>query len=133
MSASAESGYIFSMPERDHPLDTAFLRVLSCMLNQGCAETWLYILTRPGYLPDEILTTVKPGLARFAEEASSEQILNWATNAEKQQPYVKTHNAWGARYDVDKVVTSDGWKNLRRWGARNGYVPFSWYLGNVSS
>lgn len=125
------------MPERDHPLDTAFLRVLSCMLNHGYTVRRImaiqYILTITGYLPDEILTAVKPELARFAQEASSEQILNWTTNAEKQQPYVKTHNAWGARYDVDKMVTSDGWKNLRRWGARNGYAPFSWYLGNVSS
>ena len=63
-----------------------------------------------------------PDLARLAEEASSEQVMAWISNAEKQQPYVKNHNAWGARYDVDKLVTSEGWKSLRRWGAQNGYV-----------
>lgn len=75
-----------------------------------------------GYLPEDVLRAVKPDLARLAEEASSEQVMNWTSNAEKQQPYVKTHNAWGARYDVDKLVTSEGWKNLRSWGAQNGYV-----------
>ena len=63
-----------------------------------------------------------PDLARLAEEASSEQVMAWISNAEKQQPYVKNHNAWGARYDVDKLVTSEGWKSLRGWGAQNGYV-----------
>lgn len=86
------------------------------------------IRTRPltnwllGYLPDDVLRAVMRDLARLAEEASSEEVMNWTSNAEKQQPYAKTHNAWGARYDVDKFVTSEGWKNLRRWGAQNGYV-----------
>ena len=127
--ASAENGFIFSMPERGHPLstDTAFQRVLTCMFifiyslqrkyQNGALTNWFV-----GYLPNDVLKAVMPDLARLAEEASSEQVMAWISNAEKQQPYVKNHNAWGARYDVDKLVTSEGWKSLRRWGAQNGYV-----------
>lgn len=73
-----------------------------------------------GYLPGEIFAAVKPELTRLGEEAVSEKIKDWNSNAEKQQPYVKTYNVWGSRYDVDKLVTSEGWKELGKWGARNG-------------
>lgn len=63
-----------------------------------------------------------PELAKIAEEAASDPVKSWTCDAEVRQPYVKTHNVWGARYDVDKLVTSDGWKNLRTWGAQNGSV-----------
>ncbi|KAJ6441438.1 Acyl-CoA dehydrogenase [Purpureocillium lavendulum] len=108
--ATADTGFIFSMPERDHPLtsDVAFLRVLS----------W--------YLPKDILAAVTPELARIAEEAASDPVKRWTCDAEVRQPYVKTHNVWGARYDVDNLVTSDGWKNLRSWGAHNGIVAIAY-------
>ena len=106
--ATAETGFIYSMPPRQHALhsDTGYLRVIS----------W--------YLPDDILTSVKPELATIAEEASSERIKTWTCDAEVRQPYVRTHNVWGARYDVDQLVTSEGWKSLRKWGAHNGYALF---------
>lgn len=66
------------------------------------------------------MASITPELAEFGDEVISEDIKEWNANAEKQQPYVKTHNVWGARYDVDKLITSDGWKNLRKWGASRG-------------
>lgn len=72
------------------------------------------------YLPKDIYTAVRPEVARVAQESISEKILTWGANAESQQPYVKTHNVWGARHDADKLITSEGWKELRAWGARNG-------------
>ncbi|UNI16583.1 hypothetical protein JDV02_003009 [Purpureocillium takamizusanense] len=104
--ATADTGFIFSMPHRDHPLtsDAAFLRLLS----------W--------YLPEDILLAVRPELAKFAEEATSDPVKSWTCDAEARQPYVKTHNVWGEKYGVDKLITSDGWKNLRSWGVQNGIV-----------
>lgn len=64
---------------------------------------------------------VKQQMTVLGEEAISEQVKEWNANAEKQQPYVKSHNVWGARYDYDKLVTSEGWKELGKWGARTGY------------
>lgn len=75
-----------------------------------------------GYLPSDLFKAVVPELTALASEATSERIQNWVSNAEKQQPYVKTHNVWGRRYDVDRPVTSDGWKQLGKWGAQRGSV-----------
>ncbi|KAK2741342.1 hypothetical protein FQN57_005626 [Myotisia sp. PD_48] len=104
--ASAESGYTLTLQPLENPFvaDDAFRRVLA----------W--------YLPSEVYQKVEQELKVFAGEAISEQIRTWGANAEKQQPYVKQHNAWGARYDVDLLVTSEGWKQLKKWGAKNGVV-----------
>ena len=73
-----------------------------------------------GYLPSELLNNITPELAAFADDANSEQIRAWGSNAEAQQPYVKAHDVWGVRYDVDRLVTSEGWKQLKKWGQKNG-------------
>jgi hypothetical protein len=74
-----------------------------------------------GYLPKETFATVQRQLAPLGDEAISDQVREWNANAEKQQPYVKTHNAWGSRFDYDKLVTGEGWRELGEWGARTGY------------
>lgn len=66
------------------------------------------------------MKTIESDLTKFAEEAISDQIRNWVANAETQLPYVKSHNVWGQRYDYDRLVTSEGWKQLGKWGAKSG-------------
>ena len=74
------------------------------------------------YLPVEVLSVVEPRLTKFAREAISDEVYEWISNAESEQPYVKTRNVWGARYPFDRLVTAHGWKQLGKWGARNGYA-----------
>lgn len=74
-----------------------------------------------GYIPPSVLSKVCPELEKFAADAVSERIYSLIGNAEAQPPYIKTRNVWGARYDVDGLVTSTGWKELGRWGIQNGY------------
>ena len=103
--STVDSGYILSLPPLENPYrsDTSYQRILSA------------------YLPPTILSIVEPRLVKFAEEAVSNEIYEWISNAEKEQPYVKTRNVWGARYAYDRLVTSHGWKQLGKWGAKNGY------------
>ena len=35
---------------------------------------------------------------------------------------MKKYNVWGQRYGYDKLVTAEGWKQLGKWGAKNGLV-----------
>lgn len=73
-----------------------------------------------GYLPQDVFREVENNLAKFGDEAVSSRTHHLIANAEKQQPYIKTHDVWGQRYDYDKLITSEGWKALGSWGARNG-------------
>ena len=102
--STINTGFILSPPPLENPFtsDASYQRVLE----------W--------YLPSEILEIVKPRLKKFAEEAISQEINEHIANAESQQPYVKTHNVWGDRYPYDRLVTSQGWKALGKWGSKNG-------------
>lgn len=104
--SSIDSGFMLSVPQLENPFtsDDSYQRVLE----------W--------YLPASVLNIVRPKLSQFGDEAISEQIHQWVANAEKEQPYVKTHDVWGKRYPYDRLITSHGWKEIGKWGAKNGYV-----------
>jgi hypothetical protein len=92
-------------------------------------------LTQPlftGYLPPTHLPALDSHLTTLGAEAISPQIREWSADAERNQPYVKGFNVWGDQYGVDRLVTSEGWKQLAKWGAKNGFVqlsfPISWCL-----
>ncbi|EAU32854.1 conserved hypothetical protein [Aspergillus terreus NIH2624] len=78
------------------------------------------------YIPHDTLTHIQSHLTQLGAEAISDQIREWSANAERQQPYVKSYNVWGERYDYDKLVTSEGWKQLGRWGVRHGVVSLGY-------
>ncbi|KAJ5921613.1 hypothetical protein N7454_009087 [Penicillium verhagenii] len=109
-ASTVDKGFILSPAALQNPAtsDPVFLRILE----------W--------YLPQEILTSIAPRLEMFGSEAISEEINALIGNAERQTPYVKTRNVWGARYDSDRLVTSAGWKELGRWGIKNGVVGFGY-------
>lgn len=104
--ATADSGYFLTPPPLSNPFssDPVYQRILS------------------SYLPPEILSQIQPSLYRFATEAISESVHDLVRNAESQQPFVKTRNVWGYRPERDRLVTSDGWKQLGKWGLSNGCV-----------
>lgn len=77
-------------------------------------------LIKIGYLPAQKLEQAQPQLVELGEEAISDQIREWSADAERHQPYVKGFNVWGQRYDYDRLITSEGWKQLGKWGARHG-------------
>ena len=103
--STIDSGYILSLPKLPNPVtsDPAYQRVLA----------W--------YLPSDVLDKIRPRLEKFGEEAVSDQVNEWISNAERQQPYVKSRNLWGEKYPHDRLVTSEGWKRLGEWGIKNGY------------
>ncbi|CAG8890270.1 unnamed protein product [Penicillium egyptiacum] len=106
LPATADSGYITDPGplENTYTSDPSLQRTLA----------W--------YLPSATLQSVQPHLTQFGAEAISEQVREWSADAERNVPYVKSHNVWGKRYDYDRLVTAEGWKQLGKWGARNRIV-----------
>lgn len=104
--ATADFGYFLTPAPLSNPFssDPVYQRILS------------------SYLPPDILSQIQPSLHRFAAEAISESVHDLVRNAESQPPFVKTRNVWGSRPERDRLVTSDGWKQLGKWGLSNGCV-----------
>ncbi|CEN61132.1 hypothetical protein ASPCAL07796 [Aspergillus calidoustus] len=78
------------------------------------------------YLPPTHLPALDSHLTTLGAEAISPQIREWSADAERNQPYVKGFNVWGDQYGVDRLVTSEGWKQLAKWGAKNGVVALGY-------
>ncbi|KAJ5837790.1 uncharacterized protein N7525_002978 [Penicillium rubens] len=78
------------------------------------------------YLPAQTLKLIEPHLAQLGEEAVSPQVFAWNADAETNLPYVKKYNVWGQRYAYDRLVTTDGWKQLGKWGAKHGVVSLGY-------
>lgn len=75
-----------------------------------------------GYVPSTIRGSVEPHFTQLGGEAVSERVREWSADAERSQPIVKSHNVWGKRYDFDRLITTEGWKQLGHWGARHRIV-----------
>ncbi|KAK2786490.1 hypothetical protein FQN52_007795 [Onygenales sp. PD_12] len=108
--SSADVGFILSPPPLQNPYtsDAVIQRILQ----------W--------YLPSDIISNISPKLEKFGSEAISAEINSLIGNAETQQPYIKTRNVWGGRYDVDRLITSEGWRGLGKWGISNGVVALGY-------
>lgn len=114
--STIDSGFILSLPKLQNPAsDVAYQRLLA----------W--------YLPQPLLNNLRPRLEKFGDEAISDHINEWISTAERDQPYVKSRNVWGEKYPHDRLVTSEGWKQLGRWGILNGLdmsifnKPLNWW------
>ncbi|KAJ5545596.1 hypothetical protein N7494_003181 [Penicillium frequentans] len=109
------------MSQSPSTIDTGF--ILSPILLENpatCDRVFQRILE--WHLPQDQLSKIAPNLTRFGSDAISKEMNSHIGNAEMQEPYIRTRNVWGARYDVDRLVTSTGWKELGKWGIKQGVV-----------
>lgn len=72
------------------------------------------------YLPPEVKKRAEGELAGLADAAVSQQAMDWVADAEHCPPQVQHWDSWG--YKKDELVTSQGWKNLWRFGISERYV-----------
>lgn len=98
--------------------------------------------TRPiVYLPSALSESrgFRQDLRRLALFATSKKVANWIDDAERNLPKVEGDSiskeevldVWGGKKDVGLdndnhfLTTSDGWRKLGEWGAREGFVNTS--------
>lgn len=122
--ASAESGTFTQLEplQNSYTSDISLQRALKCNPSNAIPLYSIFDsnIKTIGYLPTETFRLAEPHLAQLGEEAVSPEIHRWNADAEVNQPYVKKYNVWGQRYGYDRLVTSEGWKQLGKWGTRHG-------------
>lgn len=75
------------------------------------------------YLPAEVMQAIEPDLRNLGQRTVSE-FLDWARDAEVNNPKLTQFNAWGKR--VDEIEVSAGWQNLERAAAEEGLVAIGY-------
>lgn len=114
---TAQARFLSSL--RPSTLDEGF-RLAPTRLENPFDSDLAYKRVLAWYLPSDVLDNVAPRLRTFGDEAVSDQVHEWISNAETQQPYIKTRDLFNNRHPYDRLVTSHGWKELGRWGISNG-------------
>jgi alkylation response protein AidB-like acyl-CoA dehydrogenase len=76
------------------------------------------------YLPSPVLEKITPELKSWADTVLTKKVLTWVADAERNLPFVRSHDTFGKRYD--ELVTSEGWRFLQDLGIKEGIVaiPF---------
>lgn len=72
------------------------------------------------FLTPEIEDAVSQDLTRLGDHALSKQVMQWVSDAERNQPYLR-----GSGYDTfgnraESLVTSEGWRGLQALGFQEG-------------
>jgi hypothetical protein len=71
------------------------------------------------YFPKDALQEITPDLEQFGKRTAT-TFIEWAREAETNQPKLVQYNAWGKK--TDEIIVSQGWLNLEKVAAEDGLV-----------
>jgi len=74
------------------------------------------------FLPSSILDRVGPEIAELGDQVLSQQIFDWVTDAEKNQPYIRGSGRDAFGRPRCELVVAEGWRKLQDFGFEKGYV-----------
>ncbi len=74
-------------------------------------------------LPKEYVAQIEGDLTAFGEKVAT-TLYDLHMEAERQPPRVDHFDSWGKR--VDKLITSDAWKQLKRVSATEGVISIAY-------
>lgn len=74
------------------------------------------------FLPTSILDRVSPEISKLGDQVLSQQIFNWVTDAEKNQPYIRGGGRDAFGRPKGELVVTEGWRKLQDFGFEKGYV-----------
>ena len=75
------------------------------------------------YLPNESINEIFTDLEKLGKRTTTE-LLEWARDAEINEPILIQFNAWGKR--IDEIRVAQGWKNLEKAAAEEGLVAIGY-------
>lgn len=80
---------------------------------------WLSI-TGAVFVPPDIVTETEPDLSRLGQDALSEHIFAWISDAERNEPFVRGNGRDAFGKPKSELVTGEGWRKLQDFGIKRG-------------
>ncbi|EFQ99761.1 aidB protein [Nannizzia gypsea CBS 118893] len=74
------------------------------------------------HLPSPLPSSLEEDFTRFSRLVISKPVLDYAAEAERNQPYLKPLSTFGIENKQDSLVTSEGWRALQDINIREGLV-----------
>lgn len=75
------------------------------------------------FIPNDIINEAREDLTQLGEKVITEA-LDYAKDAERNVPQLEQFDAFGER--IDRLHTTQGWKNLKVFSAKQGIVAFGY-------
>jgi putative acyl-CoA dehydrogenase len=99
-----------------------FTQSIPKLTNEFTADIFLqdYLKT---YFPTDKLQEIIPDLENLGKRTTGE-LLEWAKDAQENEPTLTQFNAWGKR--IDEIKVAQGWKNLEKAAAEEGLVAIGY-------
>ncbi|RWA14959.1 hypothetical protein EKO27_g159 [Xylaria grammica] len=109
--------------------DTGFFQLSPTLKNQFTHDPSIKRVFKL-FLPADIARAVAPEVSGLGDEVLQERVLDWVTDAEKNQPYVTGggRNALGQRVST-KLVVTEGWRKLQGFSIEKGLVSQGYEAG----
>lgn len=127
-ASSSNTGFIQKQPiiRNQFHDDTSLQRIVKRMSPCPIAYTVSSMLTVLVFLPHSILDQISPEAARLGDEVLSQQVLDWVTDAERNQPYLRGSGRDAFGKPKSELVVGEGWRKLQDFGFEKGlacYLP----------
>ena len=81
-------------------------------------------LCRTVFLPNNVKSSISNDLSTFGTTVLEQKVLGWTADAETHPPRLEAWDIWGQRQD--RLVTSEGWRNLQALGISEGIVALAY-------
>jgi len=72
------------------------------------------------FVPAPILKQVEPEIAQLGEDVLSQQVFDWVSDAEKNQPYLRGSGRDAFGKPKSELVVTEGWRKLQEFGFERG-------------
>ncbi|GAB1315062.1 Acyl-CoA dehydrogenase/oxidase [Madurella fahalii] len=105
--------------------NTGFIQKQPVIRNQFHDDASLQRITKL-FLPRSILDQISPEAARLGDEVLSQQILDWVTDAERNQPYLRGSGRDAFGKPKSELVVGEGWRKLQDFGFEKGVVAINY-------
>ncbi|KAK4670538.1 uncharacterized protein QC763_212630 [Podospora pseudopauciseta] len=78
------------------------------------------------FLPSDILDKITPDATQIGQEVLSQQVFNWVTDAEHNQPYLRGNGRDSFGKPKSELVVGEGWRKLQDYGFKKGVVALNY-------
>ncbi|KAK4680383.1 hypothetical protein QC764_212630 [Podospora pseudoanserina] len=78
------------------------------------------------FLPSDILDKITPDATQIGQEVLSQQVFDWVTDAEHNQPYLRGNGRDSFGKPKSELVVGEGWRKLQDYGFKKGVVALNY-------